>query len=545
MVFLSTLLFSVFITIGLIPICARVSARVHLMDVPNERKVHSVPVPKCGGIAIAIGALIPILLWSHTEDFVRWYLIGGGIIFVFGLIDDVKGIGCMAKFAAQSAAALIAIVPGGVRIKNLGMLLPDGLLLPDWVSIPLTLVAIVGVTNAINLSDGLDGLAGGISLLSFCCIAYLAYRVEVTVIVLLSVALAGAIFGFLRFNTHPASIFMGDTGSQFLGFSAIVLCLKLTQDGRALSPLLPLIILGFPVLDTIVVMAQRLQERRPLFSADKNHFHHRLMRLGLYQTESVLIIYMLQALLVTSAFLLHFHSEWLVLISYLLFSSVVTGVFTLADKTGYRVKRFHLVDHIIKGRLRVWRERGTIIKVSFHIIEFGIPSLLLFTCFLPAHLSYYGSYLALALIGLIVMMWLYWRKHLNLVLRSVLYILIPYAIYMGDTATVSWMPPWLTRYYNLSFFIFAIFIILTVKFSRRKQGFKSTPMDFLILFIALVVPNLPVEEIQSYRLGLIAAKMITLFFSYEVLMGELRGKFGKLAIFTTVSLGIVSIRSTL
>lgn len=432
-----------------------------------------------------------------------------------------------------------------IRIQNLGMLLPDGFLLPDWISIPLTLVTIVGVTNAINLSDGLDGLAGGISLLSFACIGYLAYIEQDFVIALLAVALAGAIFGFLRFNTYPASIFMGDTGSQFLGFSAIILSLKLTQSETALSPLLPLIILGFPVLDTIAVMAQRFQEGRPLFVADKNHFHHRLMRLGLYQAESVLLIYILQAGLVTTAFLLRFHSEWLILIGYLVFSGMVTGAFTMADRTGYRIKRFDLFDRIVKGKLRELREKGTIIKVSFHIIEFGIPCLLLLTCFLPARIPNYASYLSMALIALIVMVWRFWRKHLGLVVRSGLYLSIPYIIYIGNMETVSWMTGRLMRFYNLSFFLFAIFIVLTVKFSRRKQGFKSTPMDFLILFIALVVPNLPVEEIQTYRLGLMAAKIITLFFSYEVLMGELREEFGKLTLFTILSLAIIGVKGVI
>src|SRR5512139_3569622 len=288
MIFLTTLLFSVFITIALIPITARVAGRIHLVDLPNERKVHSIPVPKSGGIAIGIGALVPLFFWIQLEDFFRWYLIGSGIIILGGFIDDVRGLGHRTKFAAQTLAALVVIFPDVVSIDSVGTLLAEGVLLPHWLSVPLTLVAIVGVTNAINLADGLDGLAGGVSLLTFCCIGFLAYLVQDRMIALLSIAMAGAILGFLRFNTYPASIFMGDTGSQFLGFSAIVLSLRLTQDNPALSPLLPLLIMGFPVLDTIVVMAQRVQERRPLFSADRNHFHHRLMRLGFYQTESVL-----------------------------------------------------------------------------------------------------------------------------------------------------------------------------------------------------------------------------------------------------------------
>jgi UDP-GlcNAc:undecaprenyl-phosphate GlcNAc-1-phosphate transferase len=172
-------------------------------------------------------------------------------------------------------------------VRTLGALLPDGALLPAWVAVPLTVVAIIGVTNAINLADGLDGLAGGISLLSFCCIGYLAYLEGDISVGLAALAFIGAIFGFLRFNTHPATIFMGDTGSQLLGFAAITLSLALTQRQTALSPLLPLILLGFPVLDTLTVMITRILRKRSPFSADRNHFHHNLLDLGFRHPESV------------------------------------------------------------------------------------------------------------------------------------------------------------------------------------------------------------------------------------------------------------------
>ena len=540
MIFLTTLLFSVFITIALIPITARVAGRIHLFDLPNERKVHSIPVPRVGGIAIAIGALVPLFFWIHLEDLFRWYLIGAGIIILAGFIDDVRGLDHRIKFAAQTLAALVVIFPDVVSIESVGTLLGEGTLLPNWLSVPLTLVAIVGVTNAINLADGLDGLAGGVSLLSFCCIGLLAYLVQDRMIALLSIAMAGAILGFLRFNTHPASIFMGDTGSQFLGFSAIVLSLRLTQDNPALSPLLPLLIVGFPVLDTIVVMAQRLQEKRPLFSADRNHFHHRLMRLGFYQTESVLIIYILQAGLVTAALLLRFYSEWVLLIGYLTFSVIITGLFTLADKRAYRLKRSLGFDRIIKGKLRQLREKGTVIKPSFRVIEYGIPCLLLFTSFLPARVPRLPACISLAAIGIMMAAWWAWRNHLDLILRGCLYLFVPYAIYAASAEPVYWMTGTLNRCYNASFFIFAVFIVLTMRFSRRRFGFQSTPMDFLVLFIALVVPNLPVMEIRSYHLGIMAAKTITLLYSYEVLLGELRDQFGKVTMFTLAALAVIT-----
>lgn len=542
MVFLTTLLFSVFITIGLIPIFSRLALRVNLIDVPNERKVHNTPMPKSGGIAIAIGSLLPILFWTHNDEFLKWFLIGIIVLSISGLIDDIRGHGPWTKFLAQFIAAIIIIFPGSLRIENLGTLLPYDFILPGWISIPLTLITIVGVTNAINLSDGLDGLAGGICLLSFSCLAFIAYLSENHFVAILSVAIAGAIFGFLRFNTYPASIFMGDTGSQFLGFSLIVLSLKLTQSNTPLSPLLPLIILGFPVLDTLSVMAQRLQEHRPLFRADMNHFHHRLIRLGFYQTESVLIIYLIQAGLVIAAFLLRFHSEWSILIGYLIFSTIVLGVFTIADKKGFRFQRLNIIDRIIKGKLKELREKGTIIKVSFRIIEFGIPLLLIFASFLPPHIPRYASYISFILIGIIILLWSFLKKYLGFSLRAILYIYIPYLIYMSNSEPVSWIPGFFIKYYNLSFFILAIFIVLTMKFSRRRHGFKSTPMDFLILFIALVVPNLPIDEIENYHLGLIAAKIIALFFSYEVLMGELRENFSRLSFMTILSLAIFGIK---
>jgi UDP-GlcNAc:undecaprenyl-phosphate GlcNAc-1-phosphate transferase len=236
MIFFSTLFISMFITIVLIPIFKDLAVKVNVMDVPNDRKVHSYPMPKSGGIAMALGAFVPVLLWAPGGEFVRAVLIGAAIVILFGLIDDVRDLEWKTKLAGQCAAALVVILYGGVKIKSLGMLLPDDVFLPDWFAIPFTLIAIVGVTNAINLSDGLDGLAGGVSLLSFICIGYLAHCRGNIVIALLSVAILGAIFGFLRFNTYPATLFMGDAGSQLLGFLAVTLSLALTQGNTPPHP---------------------------------------------------------------------------------------------------------------------------------------------------------------------------------------------------------------------------------------------------------------------------------------------------------------------
>jgi UDP-GlcNAc:undecaprenyl-phosphate GlcNAc-1-phosphate transferase len=267
MVLLSTLLISMFITMALIPILRTAAVRLQTgLDEPEPRKVHARPVPKVGGLAMAAGALIPAIFVVDGGRLVNSVLVGALVLVAFGLADDLRTLGWKAKFCGQIIAALVVVFYGRLTICFLGACLPEGVLLPQAAAVPLTVLVIVGVTNAINLSDGLDGLAGGTSLLVFGCIGMLAFAgaefPEKAAVSVLCAAMAGAIIGFLRFNTFPATVFMGDTGSQLLGFLAITLALAVTQRGSLLSPLLPLLLLGFPVLDTLTVMVERIAAGR-------------------------------------------------------------------------------------------------------------------------------------------------------------------------------------------------------------------------------------------------------------------------------------------
>ena len=542
MIFLTTLLLSLFITLTLIPIFRMLAFRVHALDFPNERKIHTDPIPKSGGLAMAFGTLIPVIFWPQADVLIHSIVIGAGIVVLFGLLDDFKDLGYKSKFVGQVAAALVVILYGGIKIQCLGMLLPDDVCLPDWLAIPLTLVVIVGVTNAVNLSDGLDGLAGGISMLSFALIGYLAYRSESIPIALLSFAMVGAIFGFLRFNTYPANVFMGDAGSQLLGFAAITLSLGLTQGGGALSPLLPLILLGFPVLDTLTVMLERVSHGRSPFVADKNHFHHKLLRLGLFHTEAVVLIYIVQAFLVVSAFVFRFYSEWLLLGLYIGFSGIILSVFFVTEKTAWRFKRYDFLDTFIKGKLRVLKDRNIFIKISFRLVAYGSSCLLLFSCLVPKAVPSYLGLSALGLALFIILFWYFKRSYMANAVRVSLYLSIPFVLYLGEGGVIPVMSERSIQIYNLSFGLLVAFSILTMKFTRRKKGFRTTPMDFLILFIALVVPNLPDFATGIEHMGMIAVKMIAFFFSYEVLIGELRGEVGKLGIATIAALVVVGLK---
>lgn len=542
MIFLSTLLLAVVITIGMTPLLSALAIRHNIVDMPDLRKVHTRPIPRIGGIAMACGAFVPLLFWYNAERFVLAFLAGAAVLIFFGLLDDLLDIPPKVKFIGQITAALIVILAGGVQISSLGMLLPDAVHLPPSLAFLLTLVAIVGATNAINLSDGLDGLAGGICLLIFSAIGYLAYLEGSPEIGLISLALFGVLFGFLRFNTHPATIFMGDAGSQFLGFSAATLAIALTQSKPTLSPLLPLILLGFPILDTLTVMVTRISQKRSPFSADKNHFHHHLLNFGLQQSESVMVIYLLQTILIGSAILLRYYSDWVLLLWYLLFSATVLVVFGRAKRNEGQSGRFRFFSNRISGRLRLIKREGFLITRTFPVFEIGIPLLLFTSCAVAGTVPDFVRLVAIFL-AMVLCAVCFWRSEfIGTLLRGTLYLLIPFAVYFSETRPFLQFDGLLHNGFTAIFIVFAVMILLISKFSRRLGGFKSSPLDFLIIILAVAIPNLPDQHFHEYQIGLVAAKIIMLYFSIEVLMAELRGKLHRLAIMTAISLVVLAVK---
>ena len=539
MTLISSLLLSLFITIMLIPAFSRLAVWLEIYDMPGPRKVHQQPIPRIGGLAMAIGAFVSIIIWVPMSDVIQAYLMGGAVLVAVGIIDDWKGLDFKIKFAGQILAALIVVFYGGIEITQLGTLLPESMIIPGWASAILTVLFLVGVTNAINLSDGLDGLAGGICMLIFGLIGYLAYIEQNMNIAIMSASLMGVCFGFLRFNTFPATLFMGDTGSMLLGFSAVCFSLILTQESTALSPLLPLIILGFPLLDTLAVMAQRIAEGRSPFAADKKHFHHRLLRMGLFQTEAVFIIYVIQTLLIVFAYIFRFNSEWFLLLSYGFFAVTVVGIFTLADQTGWKFKRFDVIDQVIKGKLKNLRGKRYGIRIAFQPLAVGMPLLLIFTGFLPVTIpGYFSVFSGLLVLGVGLVFFLR-REWFKWALIGSAYLFIPGLVYLAHTE----MPPWMAgRPYEIYFMVLLLLLILawlTLRFTERTKGFRPTPMDFLVLFFALVFMVLPDLRIAY---GLIAVKIILLYFCLEIIMGEVREEVGKVSALIIAAYLVVVVR---
>ena len=290
------LLLSTLTTLGLTPMLIRLASRMNLLDFPGERKIHSAPIPRVGGVAMVLGTIPALLLYGGFDQLTSVLLTGTAVIVAFALVDDTVGLGYKTKFLGQTLAALIVILIGQLNVFS-SLFHSIEINWPLWFTLPFTLLVILAVTNAINLADGLDGMAGGIMIQVFICLALVSYHGHNTFTTLLAVAVVGALFGFLRFNTHPAVIFMGDTGSQVLGFLAIVLTLGLLQTNQALSPFISLLLFAVPVIDTAVVMVERISKGGSPFVADKNHLHHKLIRMGLRNSEAVLTVYIFQAFL--------------------------------------------------------------------------------------------------------------------------------------------------------------------------------------------------------------------------------------------------------
>ncbi len=290
------------------PIIIMLSRRLSIVTIPGVRHVHERPTSHVGGIAIFLSMIsltIPVLFLSNVigdafRNILPQFIVlmsAACFIFILGLVDDVKdkGLRARTKFLAQMMAAVV-VCAVGIRIEAVAV--SDWLRLDfGWFSWPLTLFWIIGITNAVNLSDGLDGLAAGVSAVACGVIAVFAVYSGQVVMAILMLALLGSLSGFLFFNFSPAKIFMGDCGSMFLGFtiaSSSVLC---SAKSSALVGLaLPMLALGIPIFDTLFSMLRRFLERRSIFSADRRHFHHRLIDLGLRQRHVVITIYVLTLL---------------------------------------------------------------------------------------------------------------------------------------------------------------------------------------------------------------------------------------------------------
>lgn len=327
------------------PYTMRLAKKVGAIDVPNERRINKKPMPRLGGLAVICGFLVSIIyliITMHLENKVDFFgeenyyikLIGFFVgIIILGItcfIDDSKNIPALVKLLGQIIAAVVVVICG-IKIENINIpFFQDNLLANQIITYTLTIGWIIGITNAINLIDGLDGLSSGITLIS--CLSLLiifSLNGAPLIAIILITALAGGIVGFLPFNFNPAKTYIGDTGSNFLGFSlAVISILGVAKTYTAIVLIAPLIVLGLPIFDTLFAIVRRIvkgKSIKAILAPDKGHLHHRLMAKGYTQKQSVLILYGISATLGMFAVILLDSGIWKA-ISFALMILAIIGI---------------------------------------------------------------------------------------------------------------------------------------------------------------------------------------------------------------------------
>lgn len=320
--------------------------KIGAVDRPNSRKVHTTIMPRLGGLAIYLSFIIGLLVLQPENEFAIPIIIGSVIIIITGILDDLLELSAKVKLAGQIAAALVVVL-NGVQVQYIN--LPFGGVLEfGMLSIPLTILWIVGITNAINLIDGLDGLAAGVSSIALITITGMALLMGNTFVTSVSLIVLGSTLGFLIYNFHPAKIFMGDTGALFLGYIISVLSLLGFKNVTMVSLIVPIIILGVPISDTIFAIIRRLVNKQPLSAADKSHLHHCLLRLGYSHRQTVLIIYGIAAFFGVSAVIFSQATIW---VSLMLILLLILAIELFAEKIGLVGKGYKPLIKMMTAKL--------------------------------------------------------------------------------------------------------------------------------------------------------------------------------------------------
>jgi UDP-GlcNAc:undecaprenyl-phosphate GlcNAc-1-phosphate transferase len=319
-------------------------------------------------------------------------------------------------------------------------------------------------------------------------------------------------------------VFMGDAGSQMLGFLCAVFTLVLTQSNTPYSQVTPLFLIGFPILDTLAVMVGRISKGGSPFKADKNHFHHKLMKLGLYHSESVLVIYGLQALFLCLAFMFRFYSNWTNLIVFAILAVGIIGCFEIASIKQFKFRSGKGKYLGTKSLLASFAGEKISIRIAFTALKWGLCLVFLFQCIILENMSGYIPFGAAFFIVLIWASKIFKPVLKKGVIRVSLYCTIPLLVYFSTIGASPWMSMNMTLANNAAFVCLILFVILTLNLTRRQKGFKTSPLDFLIIIIIIVFPNLPSVHLENPLLKMVVAKILILFFSYDVLLGELRPK---------------------
>uniref|UniRef100_A0A831XFT2 Undecaprenyl/decaprenyl-phosphate alpha-N-acetylglucosaminyl 1-phosphate transferase n=1 Tax=Geobacter metallireducens TaxID=28232 RepID=A0A831XFT2_GEOME len=506
----------------MIPPVSRIAVRFGGIDRPNDRKVHRDETPRLGGIAIFLSFLFSLLMFTDVDQTTRGFIAGALVVFLTGLLDDLAPLTPRQKFVGEVAAALVGLTMGGIWLESLGNLFGFGEISLGWFSKPFTVFAVVGMMNAINLIDGLDGLAAGVSAIACLAFGALGYWSGNPVLTLLAVGLLGSLVGFLWHNSYPARIFMGDSGSLFLGYCMGVFSVMLVNDARFhISPMLPVFILGVPLIDTLVVMGGRLRKGRGVFAPDRSHIHHRLLSLGVGHKMTVIVVYGVSYLFAISALLFRdlrgYQLAPLLLALAALFYFIVHK---LSTSTKLR-KLMNVFSNQPVRETAVYRRMVSFSGYLMVVIKYVLFAIIMLSLSVPIEESLgiaAGSALLLLLLSFVLLlMKSYWS---NLFLQVMLYGSGAFIIFVmenfGRTATIMDLS---VLGISKALFVVLLFLEAVKVFIRKRTGhLVSSPFEYFLFFLLLSVPLIPPELTRSYHIMAVVGESVVLFVAYKLIL---------------------------
>ncbi len=509
-------------SLAIVPLMIRLAPRLGMVDQPAARKVHNYPIPRVGGWGIATGVVLAILVWAPADPMVVVYVWSVLVLFVFGAWDDRRELGHYVKFAGQALAVLPMVVLAGVYVTRFPFI--EDASVPTAVAMAFSVFALVGMTNAINHSDGLDGLAGGEAILSLVAMGFLAHQAGGGFAVLIAVAVIGSVFGFLRYNTHPAVVFMGDSGSQVIGFSLGVLAVLLVERvDLSLSPAVAVLLLGLPVADILYVLYRRIRQHGNWFRATKNHVHHRLMERRFTHPEAVVIIYGIQIFFVVSGVVLRHASDWLLVGIYLFGCMVVFGGLYLAEKFEWYAPRRGDERGAWRWLGRGKRRNFLLVELPRRVLEIAVPGYLVVASFRVDEVPRGGTATAMVLLCLFAMLGLSRinSRTRDAIRRGAIFSVVALVVYLSfgyGPAIDGWQQTAEQAYFGLV----AVMVVIAVRYSpvRRQAEFRTSGMDYLI-WLAVVVIAVAAGPVFQQPARFIVALLILLY-AVEVMITERR-----------------------
>ena len=525
------------LTVALMPPLIRFSGMLRLLDKPGERKVHAAPIPRVGGISMVLGVVLPVLLWVPMEREMISLLIGIAILFVFGLWDDRGDLDYRLKFLGQLLAASVVVGYGGIVIKVLPFFGLDPV--SDWIAMPFSVVVIVAVTNSINLADGLDGLAAGMMFLTLAGTALLAYLSDGFDVLLLALAAMGAIMGFLRFNTFPARIFMGDTGSQFLGFIVATILIMLTQVTHpVLNPALPLLLLGVPLFDTAFVMVKRLYTGKSPFAADRNHIHHQILALKFNHYEAVVLIYLAQAVFVSTALVMRYESDLVVVLAWLLANTMLASIIIIAGR-----KRWYA--HQSSGGSIIARMAGMLRSHHWYRYTLGLIAACVLAVLLAGPLLTNGIDREFGLVACILSLFLALRLVFGyrlwfVSLRLIAFVTIAFLIYLMQEYPAGYL-----RIPGIYETVFYGIIVAALLFGARfimDEAFQVTPMDLLLVLVLVGLVFIPQAGLLEEDMIRLVIKVVIMFYAVEFSLRGIEKRVNAVTVGVLWALGVIAAR---